>query len=59
MVEEHQKEIDELKEKLHETDLVYQREIKRLVEERDQAKEQYPSKSLNDIQSQTNIDDDR
>jgi hypothetical protein len=30
-----------------------------MVEERDQAKEQYPSKLLNDIQSQTNIDDDR
>ena len=59
MTEEHRKEIDQLKEKLHENELAHQREIERLVEQRDQAREQYLSKTLLGIGLQTNSNDDR
>lgn len=60
--EELQKEINELKEKLHENDLFYQHEIESLVEERDQAREKLQERdnnalaSSNSIESQTTSD---
>ncbi|CAF1066100.1 unnamed protein product [Adineta ricciae] len=51
--EDHQREIDELKEKLHENGLTYQREIERLTEERNQA----TLNSSTAIQSQTDFND--
>ncbi|CAF3336486.1 unnamed protein product [Rotaria sp. Silwood1] len=64
IVEEYQKEIDELKEKLHENNIIYQRELQYVIEERDQAREQlqekenYILKSFNNIESQTSFDID-
>ena len=47
--------IDELKEKLHENGLTYQREIERLTEERNQA----TLNSSTAIQSQTDFNDNK
>ncbi|CAF3671069.1 unnamed protein product [Adineta steineri] len=52
ILRDYQKEIDELKVKVHENGVIYQKEIRRLLEEHS------TSKSINNIDSQTNFDDD-
>ncbi|CAF0778122.1 unnamed protein product [Rotaria sordida] len=64
IVEKYQKEIDELKENLHENNIIYQQELQCLINERDQAREQlqekdnYSLKSYNSTEAQTSFDID-
>ncbi|UJR33572.1 hypothetical protein I4U23_021010 [Adineta vaga] len=58
MIEEHQKEIDGLRERLYENGLTYQREIDRLIEEQNVAREQFTTKSSNEIESQTDFNNE-
>ncbi|CAF4696429.1 unnamed protein product, partial [Rotaria socialis] len=49
--DEYQKEIDQLKEQIDQNNLIYQREIQSLIEERDQAREQIQIKDKNSYKS--------
>ena len=72
VVEEHRQKVEELRAELDEKESVFRRNTERLIEERDQAREQlsqlyeqlqekddHSPRSLRSIESQTDLDTDR